>query len=172
MSEIAVTLWAIDGEHPTTHAAAEQLGLETADPGRADRVRTAVEPQWEQVSGVMLRQTLRSGQAINHPGHVALIGDVNPGAEIVAGGNIIVWGALRGTAHAGAIGDESAVICALELAPRQIRIGSLIARSPERGRPPRVPETASVQGDQIVVESWKRVGRSIELGKLRLEYVD
>jgi septum site-determining protein MinC len=101
-----------------------------------------------------------------------LIGDVNPGAEIVAGGNIIVWGALRGTAHAGAMGDEGAIICALELAPRQIRIGSLIARSPERGRPPRMPEVASVQGDHIVVESWKRPAWSFELGKLRVEYGD
>jgi septum site-determining protein MinC len=172
LQELGVTLWAVEGEHPTTHAAAEQLGLETADPTGTARLRVADEPRWEQLSGVIMRQTLRSGQAINHAGHVALIGDVNPGAEIVAGGNIIVWGALRGTAHAGAMGDENAVICALELTPRQIRIGSLIARSPERGRPPRMPEMASVQDDRIVVESWKRMGRSFELGKLRLELGD
>jgi septum site-determining protein MinC len=74
----------------------------------------------------------------------------------VAGGDIIVWGKLRGTAHAGAVGDDSAIVCALQLAPNQIRIGSHIARSPERGRPPKVPEIASVQKDRIVVEHWSK----------------
>jgi septum site-determining protein MinC len=85
---------------------------------------------------------------------VALIGDVNPGGEIVAGGNIVVWGKLRGTAHAGALGDDTAVVCALQLAPSQIRIGSYIARPPERGSLPGAPEMASVQEGDIVVERW------------------
>jgi septum site-determining protein MinC len=91
---------------------------------------------------------------------VVIIGDVNPGAEVVAGGDIVVWGKLRGKAHAGAAGDEDAVVCALQLAPNQIRIASLIARPPERGRTPKAAEIAHVQNGRIVVERWDKVSRS------------
>jgi septum site-determining protein MinC len=110
----------------------------------------------EELPGLILRRTLRSGQAVHHAGHVVLIGDANPGAEIVAGGDVIIWGKLRGIVHAGAMGDETAVVCALQLAPSQIRIGSLIARPPDRGRPPKVPEMAHVQDGQIIVERWDK----------------
>jgi septum site-determining protein MinC len=153
MEELGVTLWAVESEHPATHVAAEELGLET---GLRDLRLSATEqlPR-EDMAGIVIRRTLRSGQSVQHAGHVTLIGDVNPGAEVVAGGDIVVWGKLRGTAHAGAVGDDSAIVCALQLAPSQIRIGSFIARSPERGRPPKVPEMASVQDGDIVVERWK-----------------
>ena len=105
----------------------------------------------------MVRQTLRSGQAISHIGSVVVIGDVNPGAEIVAGGNIVIWGKLRGTVHAGAIDDDAALICALQLMPSQIRIGSFIACPPDRSRPPKIPEVARVQEGRIVVERWDRM---------------
>jgi septum site-determining protein MinC len=168
LEKFGVTLWAIDGQHPTTRAAAQELGLESnlypsvySSPGAAEQ------DEWEESFGIVVRRTLRSGQMIRYAGHVALIGDVNPGAEIVAGGDIIVWGKLKGYVHAGAVGDDTAVVCALELAPSQIRIGSRIARPPERGRPPKVPEIASVQEDGIVVERWNKTSRSFDLGSLR-----
>ncbi|MEJ2208410.1 MAG: septum site-determining protein MinC [Anaerolineae bacterium] len=155
---LGVSLWAVETEHPETEVAARELGLE---------VRThLVEPPEaqppdliprEERPGMVVRRTLRSGQALHHTGHVVLIGDVNPGAEIIAGGDIVIWGKLRGTAHAGAMGDERALICALQLMPSQIRIGSLIARPPDRGRPPKVPEVASVQKGRIVVERWNKI---------------
>ena len=74
--------------------------------------------------------------------------------EIIAGGNVLVWGRLRGTVHAGALGDRKAVICALELAPTQLRIADLIARAPEGGAG-RFPEVAFVEHDQIGVEPWE-----------------
>jgi septum site-determining protein MinC len=159
LEKLGVSLWAVEGEHPTTHTAAEELGLELAlppvaspPPHRPDHV-----PR-EEMPGLVVRRTLRSGQAIHHAGHVVLLGDVNPGAEVVAGGDIIIWGKLRGIVHAGAMGDEEAVVCALQLAPSQIRIGSLIARPPDRGRPPKVPEIANVQDGQIIVERWDKKG--------------
>jgi septum site-determining protein MinC len=171
LEELGVTLWAVDGEHPTTQAAAQELGLETdlhhtawPSPSGSEHI-----PR-EEMAGIVELRTLRSGQAIHYAGHVTLIGDVNPGAEIVAGGDIIVWGKLRGIAHAGAMGNDRAMICALELAPSQIRIGSHIARSPERGRPPKMPEIATVQEDRIVVESWNKGSWSLDLGALRLEF--
>lgn len=81
-----------------------------------------------------LRQTLRSGQTVSHKGHLIVIGDVNPGAEIMAEGDITVWGALRGIAHAGIGGNVGAEIRALRLQPIQIRIAHAIARSPDRPR--------------------------------------
>ena len=107
-------------------------------------------------SGILVRRTLRSGQVVQHPGHVVVIGDVNPGAEIIAGGDVVVWGKLRGIVHAGAIGDDGAVVCALSLAPLQLRIGSHIARAPEgREDLPQRPEMASVQDGEIVAEPWE-----------------
>jgi septum site-determining protein MinC len=107
--------------------------------------------------GVLIRRTLRSGQAVQYPGHVVVIGDVNPGAEIIAGGDVVVWGKLRGIVHAGATGDDEAVVCALSLAPLQLRIGNHIARAPEgREDLPERPEMASVQDGEIVAEPWEK----------------
>lgn len=155
---LGVTLWAVQAGHPSTEAAARDLGLEI-------RTQPAVPPTVhspglapEEVPDLVVRRTLRSGQAIDHIGSVVVIGDVNPGAEIVAGGDIVVWGRLRGTVHAGAADDEAAMVCALQFVPSQIRIGSYIACPPERSRPPKAPEVARVQGGQIVVERWDRIG--------------
>ncbi|MGQ9554146.1 MAG: septum site-determining protein MinC [Anaerolineae bacterium] len=98
--------------------------------------------------------TVRSGHAIWHPGSVIVFGDVNPGAEIVAGGSVVVWGMLRGTIHAGAGGDDQAVVCALGLEPTQLRIGNCIARSPDEPSPRRGPEMARLRAGAIVVEAW------------------
>jgi septum site-determining protein MinC len=101
------------------------------------------------------RRTIRSGQRLRYESSVVIIGDVNPGAEVIAGGDVMVWGTLRGTVHAGYPGNEEAVVCALALAPVQLRIGTLASRSPEDGMlPPMLPEVASVKNGQIVVESW------------------
>jgi len=81
-----------------------------------------------------LRQHLRSGQTVSHKGHLVIIGDVNPGAEVMAEGDVTVWGALRGIAHAGIGGNTDAEIRALKLQPIQIRIANAIARSPDKPR--------------------------------------
>ena len=95
------------------------------------------------------RGTLRGGQALHNLGNIVVIGDVNPGAELVASGDIVVFGALRGVAHAGAQGDRSARVIALELAPTQLRIATAIASGGD-GRT-RGPEHASIVDDRIVV---------------------
>jgi len=157
LERLGMTLWAVDGDHPATHVAARELELEVDLRPSAPPTTATSEPiPLEEMAGIVVRRTLRSGQAVHYPGHVTLIGDVNPGAEIVAGGDIIVWGRLRGNAHAGAMGDEQAVICALQMQPNQIRIGSHIARPPDRAWRPKTPEKASVQDGGIVVERWKK----------------
>jgi septum site-determining protein MinC len=101
------------------------------------------------------RRTIRSGQRLRYESSVVIMGDVNAGAEVIAGGDVIVWGVLRGTVHAGYPGNEGAVVCALSLSPLQLRIGSLASRPPEDAAPPpQAPEVASVKNGQIVVESW------------------
>jgi septum site-determining protein MinC len=101
------------------------------------------------------RRTIRSGQRLRYESSVVILGDVNAGAEVIAGGDVVVWGTLRGTVHAGYPGNEEAIVCALVLAPVQLRIGALASRPPEDGAlPPLVPEVASVKNGQIVVESW------------------
>lgn len=88
---------------------------------------------------IFIKRTLRSGQKINVSGSVIVMGDVNPGAEIVAGGDIIVFGILRGIAHAGAEGNEKAIVAALRLEPTQLRISQYIARAPGNSSSPYKP---------------------------------
>jgi len=85
-----------------------------------------------------------------------VLGDVNPGAEVVAGGDVVVVGALRGLAHAGAEGNEQATIWALELAAKQLRIAEVVAIAPEEAEPGGGPERARVENGQIVIEPWGR----------------
>lgn len=162
-----VSLWSVFGQSNITREAARSWGLETEPTDARSRPEVAARPasgtpspgQFDSgdhpAPAILVRRTLRSGQRIEYAGDVTVIGDVNPGAEIIAGGSVVVWGKLRGTVHAGASGDESAVVCALLLFPTQLRIGSHIARSPES--PPskiKTPEMASVQHGEIIAEPW------------------
>lgn len=103
------------------------------------------------------RRTVRSGEKIAAEGHVIVVGDINPGAEVIAGSSIFVWGSLKGTAYAGVPDRSDAVIAALHLAPIQLRIAGHIARPPE-AQSDRVssPQLARVNHNGIVVESWDR----------------
>jgi septum site-determining protein MinC len=103
------------------------------------------------------RRTIRSGESVAGEGHVVIVGDVNPGAEVIAGYNIFVWGSLRGSAYAGVPDHEDAVIAALHLAPIQLRIAGYIARPPEsRPTTASTPELARIDQQAIIVETWER----------------
>lgn len=98
---------------------------------------------------------LRSGQQVRYKGSVVIVGDVNPGSQIVADGNVIVLGALKGLVHAGAIGDDTCYISALSLRPTQLRIANTItyippeevANAKENG-----PARAYIKNGQVFVE--------------------
>ncbi len=96
---------------------------------------------------------VRSGVILEHAGHLIVFGDVNPGAEVRAEGNIVILGRLRGTAHAG-IGQEVGFILALRLEPQQLRIGRKVARAADSDTPPSEAEIASCTGEAIVVERY------------------
>lgn len=107
--------------------------------------------------------TLRGGQTLHHPGNIVVVGDVNPGAELVATGDVLVFGKLAGTAHAGAQGDAGARIFAIELVATQLRIATFIAaqeRAQRRGGPR--PEAAIVRDGSIAVVALEDLER-IEL---------
>jgi len=103
---------------------------------------------------LFLRRTVRSGQAIHHASSIVILGDVNPGAEIVASGDIIVWGVLRGMVHAGYPNNENAIVCSLVLSPVQLRIAHLLSRPPDGFQVQARPEFATIKNGQIVVEAW------------------
>jgi septum site-determining protein MinC len=103
------------------------------------------------------RGTLRGGQVLQQFGSLVVVGDVNPGAELVATGDIVVFGALRGTAHAGAQGDLKARVFALELAPTQLRIATFIATD-DGARRSREPEVAFVEDGRITLAPFAKIG--------------
>lgn len=99
-------------------------------------------------------RTLRSGAQVRFDGHVYVYGDVNPGAQVVATGHITVMGALKGVAHAGAHGDESAFILAFSMQPTQLRIGRHLDVEPP-GRDSSGALVATVEGQQIRVRPYQ-----------------
>jgi septum site-determining protein MinC len=96
--------------------------------------------------------TLRGGQVLTHDGNIVVVGDVNPGAELIATGDVLVFGRLAGIAHAGAQGDVNARIYAIDLAATQLRIATFIAAEADAKRR-RIPvaEAAIARDGRIVV---------------------
>ncbi|KZL48924.1 septum site-determining protein MinC [Nodularia spumigena CENA596] len=91
-----------------------------------------------------LEMTVRSGTEIRHPGTVIILGDINPGGIVVAEGDIVIWGRLRGIAHAGAGGNRECLIMSLQMEPTQLRIADAVARSPEKSPMQVFPEVAHI----------------------------
>ncbi len=155
LSEQGISLWALISNSPTTEQTAQVLGLatrlSTPRPDRSVRPMNTTLATGDDT--VLMQRTLRSGFKVASKGHVVVIGDVNPGAEIIAGGNVVIWGRLRGVVHAGAEGDQSAVVCALDLTPTQLRIADKIAIPPQRKGKPQ-PEMAHIQDGQVVAVPW------------------
>lgn len=96
-----------------------------------------------------LQSTVRSGVEIRHPGTIVIFGDLNPGGKAIAAGDILVWGRLRGIAHAGAQGNTQCRITALQMEFTQLRIADAVARAPKI-RPRRLaPELAFITTEGI-----------------------
>lgn len=160
ISERGLTLWAVISNSPTTEKTAQTLGLATRiNKPRPERQIHSLDTTIQGGEhAVLVQRTLRSGYSLEFPGHVVIIGDINPGAQVIAGGNVIVWGRLRGMVHAGAEGDTNSLVCALDLTPTQLRIADQIAITPKRrGKPS--PEIARVVDGQVVAELWDPKGK-------------
>lgn len=147
LSERGIFLWAVISESPTTETTAQLLGLATriSKPRPEETRQFSVEDLGEETA-LFLNRTLRSGTRIEFAGHVVVFGDVNPGAEIVAEGNVIIWGRLRGMVHAGSKGNRKAIICALDLSPTQLRIAEEVSAVLKPRENPK-PEVAQINKD-------------------------
>ncbi len=122
-----------------------------------DKFKTAVDKATvskPSTEGQFYKGTLRSGQIVESESSIIILGDINPGARVISGGNVIVLGALKGTVYAGANGVPGAFVVALEMSPVQIRIGDIIARSGDDNKRFSKPETkiAYVDGENIYIE--------------------
>ena len=95
--------------------------------------------------------TVRSGEYIDSPGDLLILGDVNPGAKVSAEGNIIIWGRLLGIAHAGSKGNSQAKISALQLSPVQLRIANKVARGPKEKPQLGLAEQARIYSEEIII---------------------
>jgi len=156
LSERGIALWAVLSESTVTETTAQNLGLATRlSKPRPVHTREVAEELPEDAAK-WVKGPLRSGGRVLFEGNVVVMGDVNAGAEIIAGGSVIVWGRLRGVVHAGAQGDEKAVVCALELAPTQLRIAGEIAVSPKKQGKIN-PEVACLRDGQLVAEPWQEL---------------
>jgi septum site-determining protein MinC len=155
LSEREVILWAVLSNSLTTEQTAQTLGLATRlSKPRLERETRPLDTSVQSgEKAVLVRRTLRSGYSLQFPGHVVVIGDVNPGAEVIASGDVLVWGRLRGMVHAGAEGNEDSIVCALDLIPTQLRIAGQIAITPQRRGKPQ-PEMARLKDGQVVAEAW------------------
>ena len=98
------------------------------------------------------RGSLRSGQKLEDEGSLVIIGDVNSGAEVIAADNIVVTGALRGLAHAGAKGNKDAIIVAGKLDSVQIRIANIVKEIDRDEEPLHKEAYVCINNNQIVIE--------------------
>ena len=152
LSERNLALWAVISESPTTEHTSQLLGLATriSKPRPEEQKRDAITDD----TALFINKTLRSGKHIEFPGHVVVMGDVNAGAEIIADGNVIVWGRVRGMIHAGAKGNRSATICALDLSATQLRIADEVSAMLKPQKDPK-PEVASINSEgRLQAELW------------------
>jgi septum site-determining protein MinC len=144
----------------TSGYSVEQLQPQTSLSSEAQATSTT------QADALYLEMTVRSGVEIRHPGTVILLGDVNPGGIVVAEGDILVWGRLRGIAHAGAGGNRECLIMALQMEPTQLRIADAVARAPEKLPSQFSPEVAHITPQGI------RIARATDFSRNQLARIN
>ena len=184
LTRYGIRLWAVETFNEWTAQSATAFGVSATLVNQSPSQETilaaiaeeeadeAVLVNYDDQLPLLHRGSLRSGQDLRHLGPILLIGDVNPGASVISGSDVYIWGRLRGVAHAGAMGNDWSVICALDLEPTQLRIGHQIAVSPNKQgvvrrwfsrTTERKPEIARVIDGQIVVEPWDERGARMAL---------
>ena len=131
--EVELKLEKVSTSRRQTAVAAATVGysVEQQSP-LANLNQTSMEKVQPLAEPLYLQMTVRSGIEIRHPGTIIIVGDLNPGGSIIADGDILVWGRLRGVVHAGAKGNSESVIMALQMEPTMIKIANQVARGPEK----------------------------------------
>ena len=163
--EESVVLFENNDDHTAFKELAVEEGLLEKEPYELMEVEDIIESGTDKedlskLTTLYLKQNLRSGQTVTYDGHIVLIGDAHPGSEIIARGDICVWGVLGGIAHAGSKGNENATIRALKLNGIQLRIANCYARRLDTANIPYVhkessytPEEAKIEDNKIVINT-------------------
>jgi septum site-determining protein MinC len=167
LSEVQLHLKSVSTSRRQTAIAAVSAGYSVEQVKRETSLnletKTAPTPL---ADALYLEMTVRSGVEIRHPGTVIILGDVNPGGIVVADGDILVWGRLRGIAHAGATGNRQCLIMSLQMEPTQLRIADAVARAPEKSPTQWSPEVAHITPQGI------RIARAIDFSRSQLGRID
>lgn len=158
LASAGFTLEPLVSADPATRVAAAALGIGWLAPGcdgpeTGPTGETTGEGSDPADALSLHRGTLRSGDQLAVRGSLLVLGDVNPGARVQAGGHVLVWGRLRGVAHAGCRGDTQARIVALQLRPLQLRIADVVARGPDEPPPPGLAEEARLVDGAIRIDA-------------------
>lgn len=144
----------------TDNSQIEILCLLDTDANRIARCEKALTERLMELSsqtGQFYRGDLRRGDMLESEASIVIIGDVNHGARVIAKGNVIILGSLHGSVHAGAAGDASAVVTAMEMAPMQVKIADFSTRPEDKGkRLGRGPVIASAEERGIVVRPIRK----------------
>ncbi len=166
LSEFQIQLKSVSTNRRQTAIAAVSAGY-SVEQMQAPKPLSS-EPKHATAPGAALymQMTVRSGIEIRHPGTIVVLGDVNPGGIVIADGDILVWGRLRGIAHAGAKGNRECQIMALQMEPTQLRIADAVARAPEKSLTQFYPEVAYVTLQGI------RVARATDFTRTQLPKTD
>ena len=166
LSEVQLHLKCVYTSRRQTAVAAATAGycVEQQSPNSSLNQTPTPEPQ-PFAEPLYLQMTVRSGVEIRHSGTVVLIGDVNPGGMIVSDGDILVWGRIRGIAHAGAAGNSKCLIMALQMEPTQLRIADSVARAPQIQPDQVYPEIAYVTPEGIRITKAADFSKSQFLSK-------
>ena len=133
LKQVKLNLSCVETTRRQTAVAAATAGYSVVQPPPASALKQS-EPnhQLKYREPLYLRTTVRSGMEIRHEGTIILLGDVNPGGSVIAQEDIIIWGRLKGIAHAGAQGNRASRIMCLQIQPTQLRIADVVARAPNQ----------------------------------------
>lgn len=163
LNEFALLLKRVITSRRQTALAAVTAGYSVEQLAAVDHLVQSPPPAGRpQADPLYLQTTVRSGVDIRHGGTIVILGDTNPGSALLADGDVIVWGRLRGMAHAGFSGDRNRRIMALQMRPTQLRIADLMARPPADGPTEDWPEVAYASPDAI------RIARAQDFARTQL----
>lgn len=161
LSEVELQLIRVSTSRRQTAVAAATVGYSVEQKSSFTKLKqTAAEKVQPLAEPLYLQMTVRSGVEIRHPGTVIIVGDLNPGGSVVADGDILVWGRLRGVVHAGAQGNTKSAIISLQMEPTLIRIADRVARGPEKPPTQFYPEVA------YVAETGIRISKVTDFTKM------
>jgi septum site-determining protein MinC len=153
LSEKNISIWAILSTCDSTLKNAQSFGIPTQLGLKKTNALKEESLTVDGESALWIERTLRAGYRIETKCHVIVMGDVNPGAEIISAGNIFIWGRMNGSAHAGAEGNQDAKIYALQMKPTQLRIANLTA-TPFTGKIKGQAELACIEDNKITIKVW------------------